>query len=297
MKRLLILSGKGGTGKTTTAAAFVELSRTKAFGDCDVDAPNLHLVTNFADSPEEKPFLGAQKAQVLQEQCIGCGACAEACRFGAIIQEGQKVQIRDYACEGCGVCQYVCPAKAIEFYDDVAGTQYLYKGRRVFSTARLKMGRGNSGKLVSAVKLDLFKNAPETDLLIIDGSPGIGCPVIASVSGMDLVLVVAESSLSGISDLQRLLKTAQTFETPLAVCINKWDINPEASEKIRRFCRDRGLPFLGVIPYDPLASQAINEGRTLAGLESPAGKALEELYRNVLKQLHLQYDAEDAALQ
>ncbi len=203
MKRLLILSGKGGTGKTTTAAAFVKLSGARAFADCDVDAPNLHLVAGLEGEPEEKPFIGSEKAVIDENKCVNCGICAEKCRFGAITLENGHTKVGEYACEGCGVCAYVCPQQAVSMVKDVAGTQFLYKGQTVFSTARLKMGRGNSGKLVTSVKMDMLKNTPDTELAVIDGSPGIGCPVIASVSGMDLVLVVAEPSLSGLSDLKR----------------------------------------------------------------------------------------------
>ena len=288
MKRLLILSGKGGTGKTTTAAAFVSMANARAFADCDVDAPNLHLVTGVQSEPERKEFIGSEKATVDEKSCIGCGKCAKNCRFDAIsLQDGRAV-IREYACEGCGVCEYVCPQKAVSMIQDVAGDQFLYKGDRVFSTAKLKMGRGNSGKLVTAVKLALMKNAPQTELAIIDGSPGIGCPVIASVSGMDLVLVVAEPSLSGISDLQRLLKTAETFQTQMAVCVNKWDVSPENTEKIQAFCREAKVPFLGKIPYDKTASQAINQGKTLAETNCPAGNALREIFSIVVKMLGIE---------
>ena len=159
---------------------------------------------------------------------------------------------------------------------------FFFRGTPVFSTAKLKMGRGNSGKLVTAVKLKLFKNAPATELCIVDGSPGIGCPVIASVSGMDLVLVVAEPSLSGISDLKRLMKTAENFNTTMAVCVNKWDVSPENTEEIRNFCQESEIPFLGTIPYDATASRAINAGLTLADVECPAGRALKEIFDQVL---------------
>ena len=220
MKRLLILSGKGGTGKTTTAAAFVRFAGTKAVADCDVDAPNLHLVTEISGAPEISDFLGGDKAVLDTEKCTGCGLCQAHCRFDAISRTDGVYSISEYACEGCGVCAHVCPRKAIRLAPDAAGRKELYMDGGVFSTAVLKMGRGNSGKLVTEVKMAMLKHAPETDLAIVDGSPGIGCPVISSVSGMDLVLVVAEPSRSGLSDLERLVKTAETFQTKLAVCVN-----------------------------------------------------------------------------
>ena len=192
MKKLLILSGKGGTGKTTTAAAFIHFSKADAIADCDVDAPNLHIVSSVESSPECSDFMGADKSQIDPEKCIGCGACAEHCKFNAIQKKGNIYQVIDYACEGCGVCSFVCPAGAASMHPDKAGNLSLYREKdKVFSTATLRMGRGNSGKLVTAVKHAMTKAAPEARLAVIDGSPGIGCPVIASVSGVDLVLIVA----------------------------------------------------------------------------------------------------------
>ena len=202
MKRLLILSGKGGTGKTTTAAAFIRFAQARAMADCDVDAPNLHLVSAQTVQPVISEFLGGDKAGIDPAKCVGCGLCQKHCRFEAIEEKNGRYTVNEYACEGCGVCDYICPQKAVTLRTDVAGRKELYLGETVFSTAALKMGRGNSGKLVTDVKMAMLKHAPDTPIAIIDGSPGIGCPVIASVSGMDLVLVVAEPSLSGISDLK-----------------------------------------------------------------------------------------------
>ena len=278
MKKLLFLSGKGGTGKTTTAAAFAYFSGAKALADCDVDAPNLHLVTSLTGTPEESDFIGADKAHIDPVTCIGCGACAQHCRFDAIRRAGTVCEVNEYACEGCGVCEYVCPVQAVTLAPDTAGRKQLYKGERVFSTARLKMGRGNSGKLVTEVKLALLKNAPDTPLALIDGSPGIGCPVIASVSGVDQVLVVAEPSRSGISDLQRLLETANSFRTKLAVCVNKWNVSPAHTEEIEQCCARQGVPFVGRIPYDKAAGAAINAGQSLAACPGPAADALYQVY-------------------
>ncbi len=236
MKRLLILSGKGGTGKTTTAAAFIRFSGARAVADCDVDAPNLHLVMEQRTEPAVTEFLGGQKAAIDGTRCSGCGICMEHCRFHAVQMEGGLCRINEYACEGCGVCEYVCPEKAISLNTDVAGERKFYQDEGVFSTAVLKMGRGNSGKLVTEVKMAMLKHAPDTEISVTDGSPGIGCPVMASVSGMDLVLVVAEPSLSGISDLKRLVKTAETFQTRLAVCVNKWVVSPEHTRELEGFC-------------------------------------------------------------
>ncbi len=287
MKKLLILSGKGGTGKTTTAAAFIRFSNARAIADCDVDAPNLHIVAAAEGEAERSDFLGSDKAAVDAAKCIGCGVCASHCRFGALKENKGKYTVNEYACEGCGVCAYVCPEGAVSLQPDLAGMQELYRGERVFSTARLKMGRGNSGKLVTNVKMSLLKNAPECELAIIDGSPGIGCPVIASVNGMDLVLVVAEPSLSGISDLERLVKTAATFKSKLAVCVNKWDMSPENTAAVERFCAENEIPFVGKVPYDKEASRAINAGKSIADTDCPAKDALKNIYENTIKLLDL----------
>lgn len=278
MKRLLILSGKGGTGKTTTAAAFIRFAKAKAVADCDVDAPNLHLVSPQTGQPVRSEFLGGEKAVIDPELCTGCGICRDHCRFQAIEVRNGGYVVNEYACEGCGVCDAVCPSQAVTLHTDAAGEKELYLGEGVFSTATLKMGRGNSGKLVTEVKMDMLRSALETPLAIIDGSPGIGCPVIASVSGMDLVLVVAEPSLSGISDLKRLVKTAETFQTKLAVCVNKWDVSPENTGAIQDFCKGAGIPFLGKVPYDKSASQAVNAGLSVAEIDCPARDALREIY-------------------
>ncbi|MEA4964644.1 MAG: ATP-binding protein [Oscillospiraceae bacterium] len=282
MKKLLILSGKGGTGKTTAAAAFIRFADAHALADCDVDAPNLHLVAGVGGEPERSDYLGSQKALIDPEKCVGCGACRNVCRFGAVRTVENRCEISEYPCEGCGVCAAVCPNGAISLRDDVAGEVTLYKGAGVFATAELKMGRGNSGKLVSEVKLALTNAAANEDLAIIDGSPGIGCPVIASMSGVDFVLIVAEPSVSGISDMERILKTAAIFDTRAAVCVNKWDASPENAEKIERFCEEYDVPFVGRVPYDRQASAAINAGKSVADLDCPASRALREVFAHTM---------------
>lgn len=285
MKKLLILSGKGGTGKTTTAAAFIRFAGARAIADCDVDAPNLHIVTECKSQPEISEFFGGDKAVIDTKKCIKCGKCAETCRFNAINKNDEKYTVNEFACEGCGVCEYICPQGAVKLTADVAGRKELYTKDGVFSTATLKMGRGNSGKLVTDVKAAMTKNAPDTPLAVIDGSPGIGCPVIASVSGVDLVLVVAEPSLSGINDLKRLVTTAETFGVKLAVCVNKWDISPENTKEIENFCDEAGIPFAGKVPYDKSASKAINSGLSIADVECRARDALKEIFENTIKLL------------
>jgi len=283
VKKLLILSGKGGTGKTTTAAAFIDFSKAKAFADCDVDAPNLHLVTGITVEPNRRDYYGSEKAKVDFSKCVGCGICFENCRFDAILPKGNVFTINPYACEGCGVCMYSCPVGAVNMEDDIAGEMMLYQEEGVFSTAKLKMGRGTSGKLVSEVKNELENNAKANEFAIIDGSPGIGCPVIASISGVDLVLIVAEPSLSGISDMKRIIKTAQIFQTKTAVCVNKFDTCIENTKEIEELCLQGGISFVGRVPYDKQASISINAGHSLADVDCPARDGLLKVFENTFK--------------
>lgn len=282
MKKLLILSGKGGTGKTTVASAFIAFAKAEAYADCDVDAPNLHLAVRQSAVHSQKDFYGAQKAFIDENACVGCGACSENCRFGAVEIKDGMASIDVLSCEGCGVCEYLCPAGAVTMRDDKAGLLSLFKDGAIFSTATLKVGRGNSGKLVTEVKFALLTAAKDKALALIDGPPGIGCPVIASVSGVDLVLAVAEPSVSGLSDLERLSKTAGVLGSGLAVCANKWDLCPKKTREIERCCEENGIPFTGKIPYDSSVSRAINDGVNVTELRSPAAKALREVYLNTI---------------
>lgn len=287
MKQLLILSGKGGTGKTTIAGAMIKLSQARAYADCDVDAPNLHLSMIHTNTPERFDYYGMPKAQIDAEICIGCGNCEIHCRFDAIIQKNGYV-VDLFSCEGCGVCEAVCPVNAVSMRPAVAGEQILYRtAHSVFSTAQLKMGSGTSGKLVTEVKKRMLSSLmPETELAIIDGSPGIGCPVIASLSGVSMVLIVAEPSVSGISDMERIIRTAEIFHTPLCVCVNKADVNLDLTKQIERFCEGKNIPFIGTIPYDPQAVTAINDGITIVEIDCPSGRAVRQIYAETLRLLH-----------
>ncbi len=275
MKQLVILSGKGGTGKTTVAASFIELSQNKAFADCDVDAPNLHLVHATNIQPELENFYGYKKAVKYEEVCINCGKCEQLCRFGAI----KSGIVNPYECEGCGVCEEFCPAlnsdgkKAIRLENNVSGKTILYKyNDRVFSSAELKMGNGASGKLVTQVRKNLYNSINGQELVIIDGSPGIGCPVIASVTGVDMVLVVAEPTLSGIHDMERIVETAKKFRATCAVCVNKYNVNTENTQIIEEYCKNNNISMLGKIPFDSKVLDALNDGKTVVMLESSSAK-------------------------
>lgn len=285
MKQLLILSGKGGTGKTTVAGAFIKLYDAKVYADCDVDAPNLHLIMGQNSEPEKRDFYGLPKAEINQELCIQCDQCRQNCRFEAISSD-KAYKVDYFACEGCGVCEALCPVGAISLRPDVSGELMLYlEEDKVFSTAQLKMGSGTSGMLVSEVKKQMKSAAKDAELAIIDGSPGIGCPVIASLSGVDMVLIVAEPSISGISDMERIIKTAEVFQTKAAVCINKYDTNIANTERIEEYCRTNKLPFVGSIPFDPEAVKAINNGLTVVDIDCPSGNAVREVFNKTIKLL------------
>jgi len=292
MKQLLILSGKGGTGKTTVASAFIALSKAKAFADCDVDAPNLHLILQHSDElPVLTPYFGLDKAVIDTDTCIDCDLCRESCRFDAIenLREKGGYAVETFACEGCSVCEAVCPVGAIKMQSAVAGELKLYKEGAIFSTAQLKMGSGTSGKLVSEVKRQLKQEVqllPEAvDLAIIDGSPGIGCPVIASISGVDLVLIVAEPSVSGVSDMKRIIETARQFQTEVVVCVNKYDTNRGQTREIEKLCEELLLPFAGLIPFDGMVVEATNLGQSVVVFPCSSGKAIKEVYAKVMKLL------------
>lgn len=285
MKQLLILSGKGGTGKTTIASAFIKLSNAMTYSDCDVDAPNLHLITGQNTAPKKTDYYGMPKAEINPELCIRCDQCRQNCRFDAISAD-DIYKADPFACEGCGVCEAVCPADAISLKPSVAGELMLYTNEeRVFSTAQLKMGSGNSGMLVTEVKKQMKSAAVCNELAIIDGSPGIGCPVIASLSGVDMVLIVSEPSISGISDMERIIKTAEKFGIKTAICINKYDTNSENTRKIEFFCKEEGVPFAGKIPFDSEAVKAINNGQTIVDMECLSGRAAKEVYNKTIELL------------
>lgn len=290
MKQLLILSGKGGTGKTTVAAAFIRLARARASADCDVDAPNLHCVMQTGEPSETSLFYGMDIASIDQGRCDQCGLCLAHCRFEAIAHSGGAYLVDGPACEGCGVCEALCPRGAIALVPDPAGELMLHTdGRAVFSTARLKMGKGNSGMLVTEVKKRMAAAArQDTPLAVIDGSPGIGCPVIASLSGVDMVLIVAEPSLSGISDMDRIVQTAAKFDAPMAVCVNKHDMSEQNTRAIAAFCKEKGIPLAGTIPFDPQVAMAINSGRSVVDVDCPAGKAVHAVFNTTMGLLQRQ---------
>ncbi|MCY1152426.1 MAG: 4Fe-4S binding protein [Sphaerochaetaceae bacterium] len=289
MKKVLVISGKGGTGKTTISSTLIDLLNVKALADCDVDAPNLHLVSSFdSNFVDEKPFEGMDIFKIDESKCIGCGKCEEVCKFSSIKKINNVYRIDPLACEGCSVCQYFCPANAISNVKNIVGQSQVFKGEKVFSTAKLSMGSGNSGKLVSQVKKNLddsIENSKLHDIAIIDGSPGIGCPVIASLSAIDLAIVVTEPSLSGLSDLKRIIKTAKIFKTKVAVIINKANLNESVKNKIINFIESENLIYLGNVDYDSDVSKIINNSKSLANMNTKASNDLKCISNKLLLEL------------
>jgi len=262
MRQLTVISGKGGTGKTSIAAAFASLADNAVLADCDVDAADLHLILK----PEIKKtmgFHGLKIAVIDKELCVDCKKCYEHCRFGAIDEE---INLIKESCEGCGVCAYVCPVDAVQMVDRDSGFAYISETRfGPMSHAVLKTAEEASGKLVTVVRNNakMIAEAKKKNLIIIDGPPGIGCPVISSISGVDLVLVVTEPTLSAIHDLERILGVAYHFEIPAVVCINKYDINLDNTEKIERYCMSKNIDVVGKLPYDIIVTEAMIREKTV----------------------------------
>ncbi|MBU4406421.1 MAG: 4Fe-4S binding protein, partial [Candidatus Altiarchaeota archaeon] len=252
---------------TTIAAAFASLAKNAVFADCDVDAPDLHIILQPKILKEE-PFFALRTPRKDESKCIRCGKCREACRFDAIDENFNPIPVR---CEGCAACAFVCPEKAIEMVDREAGKLYLSETRfGPFVHAQLNIGEEASGKLVTEVKKRAKQLAEKEgkELILIDGSPGIGCPVIASLAGVDLALIVTEPTVSGIHDLGRILEVTKHFKVKAAVCINKFDINEKKTADVERFCMENKIPVVGRIPYNSDVTKAMLELETVIEFSS-----------------------------
>jgi MinD superfamily P-loop ATPase len=296
LKEIIVISGKGGTGKTSIVASFAVLADNTVLADCDVDAADLHLLLK-PKIEQTHDFSGGKLASIITEKCIGCGKCAQVCNFDAVAFNGPANNIieKTYAidpvsCEGCGVCVHFCPADAIEFKDAVNG-QWFLSNTRFGPMVHAKLGAAeeNSGKLVSLIRKQAKQIAAEQNknLIIADGSPGIGCPVIASITGADLVLVVTEPTVSGRHDLDRVIELTEHFKIPTAVCINKYDINLEVTKQIEQKAKNKGLAVLGKIPYDITVTKAQIAGKSIVefsddGLSNQI-KSLWKTLLNILK--------------
>ncbi|MCD4831657.1 MAG: ATP-binding protein [Anaerohalosphaeraceae bacterium] len=292
MKELVVISGKGGTGKTSIVAAFASLAKNAIFADCDVDAADLHLVLE-PNVKQTSDFSGGKQASIITEKCISCGKCKDLCKFDAINLDGpandivaKTYTVDPVSCEGCKVCVEFCPADAIEFKDSINGQWFISETR--FGTmvhAKLGIAEENSGKLVSLIRKETKRIAQEqkNDLIIIDGSPGIGCPVIASITGADLVLIITEPTLSGKHDLERVAELAAGFDIPVLVAINKFDLNPDMAGQIEEDVLKRGIKVVGKIRYDKAFTKAqIMKTSVVEYTGSAVTEDIKALWRNVM---------------
>ena len=284
MKELIVISGKGGTGKTSIVAAFASLAERKVLCDADVDAADLHLILN-PHIFKRADFKSGHTADIDRNKCTQCGVCLDLCRFEAI---GDDFNVNPLDCEGCGVCVYFCPEKAIDFPENTCGEWFISNTRfGPLVHARLGIAEENSGKLVTLVRQESKRLADEQnlDLILTDGPPGVGCPVIASIGGASAVLIVTEPSLSGIHDMQRVVALASHFNVPAMVCVNKYDLNPDLTADIEAFAREKGLTCLGRIPFDPAFTEAMVRGQTILESNSKAGSAVMQVWRKLSSRL------------
>jgi len=289
MTELVILSGKGGTGKTSVTASFAALAQNAVIADADVDAADLHLVLN-PEIQSRHDFRSGHEAIIRQEDCLRCGACLAHCRFEAVQMDGKAAgeatfTIDPSACEGCGVCVELCPAEAIDFPERSCGEWYVSQTRYgPMVHARLRPAGENSGKLVTQVRTEARQIAERDgcDVIIVDGPPGIGCPVIASVTGASAVLAVTEPTVSGAHDLSRVLKLAKYFDVPTFVCMNKWDINPAMAGQIEQQAAAAGATVVGRIPYDRAVTAAqVNGLPVVAYSTGPAAQSIRQLWEDL----------------
>ncbi|MBN1376395.1 MAG: ATP-binding protein [Dehalococcoidia bacterium] len=280
MKELIVLSGKGGTGKTSITGCFAALAENKVLADCDVDAADLHLLLQPTDRQKEE-FWSGQTAFIDSNACTECGLCQELCRFDAI----HDFKVRSFSCEGCGFCARICPVDAITMQDNMAGHWYI--SDTVYGPlvhARLGIAQENSGKLVALVRQQARQMAQEKGYatIITDGPPGIGCPVISSLSGADLALLVTEPTVSGFHDLERVIEVCRHFNVPSTVCINKYDINTEKSKSIEENCASQGIIVTGKVPFDTSVNQAVARGIPLVKYnDGPASAEIKRLWKNI----------------
>ena len=287
MKELLILSGKGGTGKTTLTAAFSSLARDRLLADCDVDAADLHIILR-PERTESHDFVSGVKAVVNKDKCTACNTCVELCRYDAITMN-EYAEVDDFSCEGCGVCAHFCPEKAIDLEPNHCGYWFVSATRHgTMIHAELKPGEENSGKLVSLVKQKARERAERegAKLILVDGPPGIGCPVISSFSGADLVVIVTEPTRSGLHDLQRVIELSRHFKVPAKVVVNKWDLNREIYSQIEHFCQDSSIELAGKIPFDKAVVDSLVAGKTLFEFKDcKAAQSVANIWQQIQKNL------------
>jgi MinD superfamily P-loop ATPase len=289
VRELVVISGKGGTGKTSLAASFAVLAGRAVIADCDVDAADLHLVLS-PQVCERHEFRSGHEAVILQEECISCGGCLAQCRFDAILMDGQAAgeatfSVDPLACEGCRVCVQFCPIGVIDFVECICGDWFVSDTRcGPMVHARLGVAADNSGKLVSTVRREARRiaEAEGHNLIIVDGPPGVGCPVIASVTGASRALVVTEPTVSGEHDLERALALTSHFCIPATVCVNKWDLNPEMTQRIEENAAQRGAGVAGRIRYDPAVTAAQIQERAVVETDALVAEDVREVWNQFL---------------
>jgi MinD superfamily P-loop ATPase len=286
MRQITVLSGKGGTGKTTITASFAVLAKKAVVADCDVDAPDLHMLLH-PKIIKTQEFKGSKLAAIDESKCVKCGLCREKCRFDAITE---NFKVDPFSCEGCSVCTIVCPTNAITLTERISGHAYISKTRYGFMAhAMLSPGESNSGKLVTLVRQNakMLAEKEHADLVIIDGSPGIGCPVIASVTGVDAGLIVTEPTMSGIHDLERVLSLLVHFNVRPLVCINMHDINDKNTKRITDFSAKNGIEVVGKIPFNPIVTEAMVNEKPLVEYapESEFTKKITEMFERTVSAL------------
>jgi MinD superfamily P-loop ATPase len=295
MKELVVISGKGGTGKTSVVAGFASLAEKKVLADCDVDAADLHLILK-PKNRKKSPFSGGKIARIKTGHCIACGKCEEVCRFDAVFFDGpgnglypKTFRVDPISCEGCGVCAWFCNENAIEFKEAINGELFISDTRcGPMVHACLGVAQENSGKLVTLVKKEAKDLAEKENLnlIIIDGSPGIGCPVIASITGANLILIVTEPTLSGRHDLERVLALTSHFGIRSMVCINKYDLNTTMASEMENFCAEHDVAVAGRLSYDNVVTEAQIAGKSIVEYTSGGvADELRSLWRRVSEEL------------
>jgi len=283
MRQIVVISGKGGTGKTILTASFAALAKNRIIADCDVDAADLHLLLHPVIK-ERYEFRSGKTAKIDRKLCKECGKCIVVCRFDAI---SDNFVVDPVSCEGCALCSHVCPANAIRMEENLSGEWYISDTKYgPFVHAKLGIAEENSGKLVSLVRQKAKELAEKQncDWVIVDGAPGIGCPVIASLSGVNCALVVTEPTLSGLHDADRVIGVARHFKVPVKLVVNKYDLNIDMTEKIEKYCRDNNISLIGKIKFDKSVVKAMVEGKTVVEYpESKVKKVISEIWNRLQK--------------
>ncbi|MCG6880529.1 MAG: 4Fe-4S binding protein [Deltaproteobacteria bacterium] len=287
MKEIVIISGKGGTGKTSIISAFASLAENKVLCDADVDAADLHLIM-APEITERHDFDAGHTAKIDSDKCTECGLCRDLCRWNAISRDYRVDKIE---CEGCGVCYYFCPEKAITFPINTSGEWFISHTRfGPMAHARLGIAEENSGKLVTLIRKEGRELAEKKglDYMLTDGPPGVGCPVIASMGGASAVLIVAEPSVSGKHDMERVSELAAFFKVPAMLCVNKFDLNPEMGKAIEAFAREKNVKPIGRVPFDPDFTRAMVAGKTIVEFNESgeACRAVKSVWENLIGNIY-----------